>query len=153
MQDKYGRPITRDTPLGDLPESLKRERAPGQLFDPGAYMALEWINRYKTTNFGIIIAAAGDSQTILQDNQLRTYLLVQNQDAAADLQLSFSTDAAPGGLGSVVIIAGGNYELIGGQQGGAFCPKQSVNVRSTVAGQQICVVEGTLEPYEIAARG
>lgn len=149
--DRYGRPITLDTALGDLPESLGHERRMGRMFDPSAGLALDWINRYKTTNFGIILPA--DSQTVLQDNALRTYLLVQNQSATSDITLSFGTDAALSGLGSVIIVPRGNYELIGGEAGGAFCPKQSVNVRSLVAGVQIVVIEGTLEPYDIATRG
>lgn len=149
--DKYGRPVTRNTTLGDLPEGLTRERLAGRVFDPTQGLALDWVNRYKVTNFGIILGAA--SQTVLQDNALRTYLLIQNQDLAANLQLSFTTDAAVGGLGSVVIIPGGNYELIGGEMGGAFCPKQSVNILGTVVGQQICIVEGTLEPHSLGYEG
>ncbi len=136
--------------LGSLPEDLMAYRRSRGLFDPSSGLALDWINRYKFTNFGVIVQVA--SQTVLQDNPLRTYLLVQNQNAAADLQLSFGTDAAASGLGSVIIIPRGNYELIGGEAGGSAVPKASVNVRGTVANQQICVVEGTLEPYELATR-
>lgn len=137
--------------LGDLPESLGRERLPGQLFDPRAGLAIDWVNRFKTVNFGVVLANT-NNQTVLQDNGLRTYLLVQNQSAVNDLLLSFGTEAAASGIGSHIIIPRGNYELIGGQFGGSYVPKSSVNLRAAVAPIQALIHEGTLEPYEISTR-
>ena len=79
-------------PLGELPEDLGRERAPGQEFDPSAGLGLDWFNRYKTVNFGVILATT-DSQTVLNDNSLRTYILIQNQ-SGNDLLVSFGTGVA-----------------------------------------------------------
>lgn len=136
--------------LGDLPEDLSRYRRGGAVFDPSSGLALDWINRYKTTVFGFILQTG--SQAVLQDNPLRTYLLIQNQSAATDIFLSFTNDAAANDLGSIIIIPRGNYELIGGEAGGAFVPKASVNMRAAAADTRIAVVEGTLEPYELASR-
>lgn len=134
--------------MGDLPEDIGRERQGKQGFDPAAGLAIDWINRYKTTNFGTLIQPA--SQTILQNNGLRTYLLIQNKDAAGDLFLTFTTDATP--FGGILIIPRGNYELIGGEAGGAFCPSDSVNLIGSAVDMNIVVVEGTLLPYELSTR-
>lgn len=134
--------------LSDLPEDLKRERRAGQGFDPSAGLALDWLNRYKTTNFGTLIGIT--STTILQNNGLRTYLLIQNKDAAADLFLTFTTDASS--FGGILIIPRGNYELIGGEKGGSFVPSDSVNLVGAAANMNVVVVEGTLLPFELATR-
>jgi hypothetical protein len=130
--------------LGDLPESLTRERRGGRVFDPTSGLALDWVNRYKTTNFGSIVGPAGTQ--LLLGNKLRTYLLVQNKDAATDLFLSFGNDA--NAFNGVIVIPRGNYELIGGEDGGAHIPQESVNAFATVD-IQVVVVEGTLSPYEM----
>jgi len=130
--------------LGDLPESLGRERRGGRVFDPTSGLALDWVNRYKTSNFGFIVGPGGAQ--LLQGNKLRTYLLVQNKDAATDLILSFGSEANL--FNGIIIIPRGNYELIGGEGGGAFCPPDSVNAFAT-ADVNIVVVEGTLSPYEM----
>jgi hypothetical protein len=130
--------------LGDLPESLTRERRGGKVFDPTSGLALDWVNRYKTSNFGFIVGAAGAQ--LLQGNKLRTYLLVQNKDAATDLFLSFGTEA--NAFNGIIVIPRGNYEIIGGEDGGAHIPQESVNAFAT-ANVNIVVVEGTLSPYEM----
>ena len=140
--------VRRRGQLGSLPEDLESYRRGGRMFDPSAGVAIDWINRYKVTNFGVQIGNV--SQTVLQDNALRTYLLIQNQSPATDLFLSFTTDANPT-IGSIIIIPRGNYELIGGEAGGSFVPKASVNLISTAL-INVVVVEGTLEPYELATR-
>ena len=133
-------------PLGDLPADLGEERRAGQGFAPGAGLGLKWVNRYKTTNFGILIGLVG--QTVLQNNPLRTYLLIQNKNAAADLFLTYTTDASD--FGGVLIIPRGNYELVGGEMGGSFCPSDSINLIGAAANMNVVVVEGTLMPYELA---
>lgn len=145
-QQRIGRPDLAG--MGDLPADLGRERRGGQGFDPSAGLALEWVNRYKTTNFGTVTGAG--SITILQNNGLRTYLLVQNKSAASDLFLTFTTDASP--FSGILIIPRGNYELIGGEAGGSFCPSDSVNLIGAAAGMNVVIVEGTLMPYELASR-
>ncbi len=134
--------------LGDLPEDIARERRAKQGFDPSAGLALDWINRYKTTNFGTLIGLA--STTILQNNGLRTYLLVQNKSAVADLFLTFTTDASF--FAGILIIPRGNYELVGGEAGGSFVPSDSINLIGAAAGMNVVIVEGTLMPFEFATR-
>lgn len=134
--------------LGDLPESLGRERRGGQMIDPMAGVALDWINRYKITNFGILVGLA--SITVLNENALRCYLIVQNKDPASDLFLTFGNEA--NAFDGFTIIPRGNYELIGGEAGGAFIPKASVNLLGAAANMNVVVAEGTLEPYELATR-
>lgn len=135
--------------LEGLPEDLQRERRAGRVFDPRSGVALDWVNRYKTVNFGVVIGIA--NSTVLQDNHLRTYLLIQNQHPLSDLFLSFTTEA--GAFGSVIIIPRGNYELIGGEAGGSYVPSGSVNLLGAVAAMSVTVVEGTLSPYEISIGG
>lgn len=134
--------------FGDLPEDLQRERRGKQGFDPSTGLAVDWVNRYKTTNFGTLIGLA--SRNILQNNGLRTYLLVQNKDAVSDLFLTFTTDASA--FAGILIIPRGNYELIGGEAGGSFVPSDSVNLIGAAAGMNVVIVEGTLMPYELATR-
>lgn len=134
--------------VGSLPEDLMRYRRAGQPFDPSAGLGLDWINRYKTTNFGTIVGVT--STTILQNNALRTYLLIQNKDVASNLFLTFTTDASS--FGGILIIPRGNYELIGGEAGGSFVPSDSVNLIGAAANMNVVVVEGTLMPYELATR-
>lgn len=134
--------------LGDLPEDIGRERRAKQGFDPSAGLALDWINRYKTTNFGTLIGLT--STTILQNNGLRTYLLVQNKSAVADLFLTFTTDASS--FAGILIIPRGNYELVGGEAGGSFVPSDSINLIGAATGMNVVIVEGTLMPFEFATR-
>lgn len=134
--------------LGDLPEDIQRERRSRQGFDPSAGLVLDWVNRYKTTNFGTIVGTT--SRNILQNNGLRTYLLIQNKDAVSDLFLTFTTDASA--FAGILIIPRGNYELIGGEAGGSFVPSDSVNLIGAAAGINVVVVEGTLMPHEMAIR-
>lgn len=134
--------------FGDLPEDIARERRAQQGFDPAASLALDWVNRYKTTNFGTLIGLA--STTILQNNGLRTYLLVQNKDAVSDLFLTFTTDASS--FAGILIIPRGNYELIGGEKGGSFVPSDSINLIGAAANMNVVIVEGTLMPFEMATR-
>ena len=129
--------------LQGLPEDLRTERQPGRVFNPNEGLKLDWVNRYKTINFGVNAQLA--SSTVLQDNQLRCYLLIQNQHATADLLLSFTTDASA--FGSIIIVPRGNYELTGGEAGGSFVPSGSVNILGTVADQPVTIIEGTLSPY------
>lgn len=142
------RPDLAHGPLGDLPEDITRERRADQAFDPSAGLYLDWTNRYKTTNFRILIGTA--SQTVLQNNGLRTYLLIQNKDPVSDLFLTFTTDASLDA--GILIIPRGNYELIGGEAGGAFVPSDSVNLIGAAADISVVVVAGTLMPMELAVR-
>lgn len=134
--------------LGELPETLYRERQPGLMHDPNAGLALDWSNRYRTTNFFFL--AQTTSTPILQENHLRCYLMVQNLDPANDLHIAFNSDAIFNT--SPVIIPRGNAEFIGGEAGGSFVPKASISVISSIANHRVAVVEGTLEPYNVQDR-
>lgn len=147
-QQRIQRPDLAHSQIGDLPEDIARERRPGPVFDPSGGLALDWVNRYKTTNFGRIIGVT--SVNVLQNNGLRTYLLVQNKDPATDLFLTYTTDASV--FGGILIIPRGNYELIGGEKGGSFIPSDSVNLIASAAGVNVVIVEGTLMPHELATR-
>ena len=134
----------RGLPLGDLPETLGYERRGGQMFDPSAGLKLDWSNRYKTLQFGFQAGPA--SAAVLQGNFLRTYLMIQNKDAAVDLFVAFGTEASAfnGGL----IIPLGNAELIGGEMGGCFCPPETVNVFAASTINSL-IIEGSLVPEEV----
>lgn len=129
-------------PLGDLPESIGYERRAGRVFDPSAGLALDWSNRYQTLQFGLTV---NGSQVALQGNGLRTYLYVGNKSAATDLFIAFDTEA--NAFDGALILPRGFAELIGGEQGGAFCPKSTVNLFSTAAVNAV-IIEGTLQPHE-----
>jgi len=129
--------------LGELPETLYRERQPGMPHNPASNVALDWTNPYKTTNFSLQIGTT--PRNLLQDNPLRTYLLIQNLSAAADVFIAFTTDVILNA--GILIVPRGNYEFIGGEQGGSFCPKASVNIVASAANVRVAVVEGTIEPY------
>lgn len=135
--------------LGELPEPLGRERWPRRAFDPNAGLYLDWYNRYQAINFGIHIGTA--NQTVLQENGLRTYLLIQNNHAANTLFVAFNSEASA--FSSVHVLAGGFYELIGGAPAGAFCPKSSLNLLATGAATNVVIVEGTLQPLSESLRG
>lgn len=139
---------TRGRRLGELPETLSRERQHGRYLDPSAGLYLDWSNRFTCINFGTLVGLA--SQTVLQDNGLRTYLMIQNNHAANVVYLAFNSEATV--FSGVRIIAGGNYELIGGQQGGAFVPKSSINLLASGVDTNVVVVEGALEPEPISRR-
>ena len=128
--------------LGELPEDQLKDRRPGPMHDPGAGLIPEWYNYYTSNNYGFQVGTV--SENILPANRLRAYVLVQNKDAAADMYISFGASADA--FNGVLIIPRGNYELIGGEKGGAFVPSDSIHVLGTVANQQGVLVEGVMPP-------
>lgn len=129
--------------LGDLPYPIRREQFPGAEVDPGAGVVPDWYNNYTTSNFPFTLAASV-SQKVLPANPLRSYLLVQNKDAATDMFIAFNTNA--NAYNGIIIIPRGNYEFIGGANGGAFVPAGDIYCFSTAAIDGV-VVEGILPPY------
>ncbi len=126
--------------LGELPESNLRERALGkQIFDPGAGFVSDWINRYTQSNFPFSIGVA--SERALPANPLRTYLLIQNKSANI-IFVNFGQNATA--FNGIRIISGGNYELIGGATGGAFCNGDDVYILADAAATEGVVTEGVI---------
>ncbi len=130
--------------FGDLPYHHDADRRGGPTIDPGAGLIPEWINNYTQSNFPFTLAVAGVSEQIIPANPLRSYVLIQNKDAAADMFISFGNSATA--YNGIIIIPRGNYELIGGANGGSYCPNDSVHLMCLVAGVEGVVSEGVLPP-------
>jgi hypothetical protein len=81
---------------------------------------------------------------IVPANPLRVYVLVQNKNAANDMFINFGSKATE--YNGIIIIPRGNYELIGGAEGGAFCPVDSVHILGAAAGMDGVLVEGVFPP-------
>ena len=129
-----------DRALGELPEDQFRERALGKtIFDPGAGFVSDWVNRYTQSNFPFSIGTA--SERAIPANPLRTYLLIQNKSANI-LFVNFGQNATT--FNGIRIIAGGNYELIGGATGGAFCNGDDVYILADVAASEGVLTEGVI---------
>lgn len=139
----YGQSTRRGT-LGDLPLSRKYEDRQGPINDPGSFLFPEWINEYQTAIFAGTIGLA--SARIIPANPIRSYLLVQNKDAASDLFINFGNSADS--FNGIIIIPRGNYEFIGGATGGPFCPSDSVHLAGAAANMNYAIVEGSLPPTE-----
>lgn len=139
MRRQHGRRQQQYRPMGELPYGRD---VPGPINDPGADLIPEWINNYTAT---IISFTAGVvSAQIIPANPLRVYVLVQNKNAASDMFINFGTAASA--VNSITIIPRGNYELIGGANGGPFSPMDSIHMLGAVAAMQGAIVEGVLPP-------
>lgn len=136
MRRQHGR---RGQNLGELPRDYYKQ---GPVNDPGAGLIPEWVNNFTATNFPFVIGTT--SEQIIPSNPLRSYVLIQNKDAASDMFVNFGNAATA--FNGVIIIPRGNYELIGGAVGGPFSPSDSIHVLGAVAGMQGVVVEGVLPP-------
>jgi hypothetical protein len=129
-----------DRTLGELPEDQFRERALGKkIFDPGAGFVSDWINRFTQSNFPFNIGIV--SERAIPANPLRCYLLIQNKSANI-VFVNFGQNATA--FNGIRIIAGGNYELIGGATGGAFCPADDVYILADAAATEGVVTEGVI---------
>lgn len=125
--------------LGELPSPIRAEREiqGKRILDPGAGFAPDWENPYSQSNFPFTIGTA--SQRIIPDNPLRCYLIIQNK-SGGNLFVNFGQNATV--FNGIQIIAGGNYELIGGSQGGAFCPADGIYIVGDAAGLDGVLSEG-----------
>ena len=130
--------------FGELPLDLRHERKQGPLQNPGAGLYPDWINEYRTTLTAAQIDTNG--QAIIPANPLRAYLLVQNKDAATDLYFNISN--AADAFNGIIIIPRGNYEYVGGANGGSFVPSGTVYLTSAAGTIDVAVVEGILPPTE-----
>lgn len=125
--------------LGDIPS---RDEYVGDINDPGAGLIPEWINNFTTANYPFVIGLT--SEQVIPANPLRSYLLVQNKNAASDMFINFGQKATA--FNGVIIIPRGNYEFIGGAVGGSFVPSDSVWILGAAAGLNGVLVEGVLPP-------
>jgi len=100
--------------------------------------AQRWINPYRGIVFPFVIGLA--SNLIMAANLNRCYLLIQNLDAANIMWVNFGNPAVADA--SVLLVARGNYELIGGIEGAAFSPMDGIHALGTVAGQRAIIVQG-----------
>ena len=108
---------------------------------PGAPpQAQRWLNKSSASNYPFRIGTT--SEQIVPANPLRTYLLIQNKDAGADMFVNFGQKATL--FNGIIIIPRGNFELIGGARGGAFCPFNSVWILGDVADMEGVLIEGVL---------
>lgn len=139
------RHLPRPRQLAELPETLLRERRPGPMFDPSTGLALDWQNRYKTLQYGFQVGT--DEKILLNADYLRTYLYIGNKDAALDVFIGINTSAA--GINGALIIPRGFAEFIGGQDGGSYCPRETINAICPGGTANICIIAATLDPYEI----
>ncbi len=138
MRRQHGR-RQQQGPLGDIPS---RGESVGPRFDPGFGLRPDWINNYTAALYPFV--AGVTAQQIVPANPLRTYLIVQNKNAASDMFINFGQKATA--LNGLIIIPRGNFELIGGANGGAFCPSDSVWILGAAAGLNGVLMEGVLPP-------
>lgn len=123
-------------------EDLPYQPPAGPVLNPGAGLVPDWINRYTMSSFPFVIGVTAEQ--VLPANPLRAYIIVQNKNAASDMFINFGVQASANN--SLIIIPRGNYELIGGANGGSFVPSDSLWVLGAVAGMQGIALEGVLPP-------
>ena len=117
---------------------LPQARQPrGRILDPGRGHVADWVNRHTASLFPF--TAGLTSFRVLPANPLRAYLLVQNL-SASNMFLNFGQNATT--TAGIRIIAGGNYEQIGGAPAGAFCSPQDIYILGAAAALPGIVVEG-----------
>ncbi len=143
--------------LGELTEELLSERAirepilspmirefaPGTspLFGPDPRIpAPVPSNNYKSAMYPFVSQLA--STKVVPANPYRAFLLIQNNDVAANfIFVNFGADAS---LTNALRIAGngGNLVFSGGAKGGSFCPLEDVYIVGLAAGSPCVVMEG-----------
>jgi len=136
--------------MGGLPY---HRDTPGPLHVPGAAGAgapgllrgvsrgpPRWLNKSTASNFPFRVGTT--ARQIVPANPLRVYLLVQNKDAGSDMFINFGQKADT--FNGLVIIPRGNIELIGGAEGGAFCPMDSIWILGAAADLEGVLTEGVM---------
>lgn len=137
MRTRYAR-----RPAGALGEIPSRQETVGPILDPGAGMIPEWINNYTAALFPFVIGLT--SEQIIPANPLRAYVLIQNKSPISDMFVNFGNKADA--FNGITIIPRGNFELIGGANGGPFSPNDSIWVTGAAVGLTGVVMEGVLPP-------
>jgi hypothetical protein len=117
-------------------EALSRQPTDPGLTDEG------WSNPYRTAVYPI----APDnviSQLVVQANRRRAYLVIQNKGPGnMFVNFSMAADAVNG----VTLVPGQSWEIIGGAEGGAFVPVDSIYALTDTAGTTGVIVEGVALP-------
>lgn len=113
-----------------------------RVHEPGAGLLYNWINPYTQSNTPFITGVG--SAMILPANPIRSYVLIQNKNNAANMFINFGSSANV--FNGIIIIPLGNYELIGGATGGAYCPRDSIHILGAAVNMQGVITEGIMPP-------
>jgi hypothetical protein len=142
--------------LGELPEEFMSERAIREPimspmireFAPGTsplvgpdptIPAPVPSNNYKSAMYPFISQLV--STKVVPANPYRAFLIVQNNDVAANfIFVNFGADASL--TNALRIAGGGNLVFEGGGKGGSFCPPEDMYIIGLVAGSPCVVMEG-----------
>lgn len=142
--------------LGELPEDFLSERAlrepimspmirefaPGTspLMGPDPRIPVPVpSNNYKSAMYPFVSQVV--STKVVPANPYRAFLLIQNNDVAANaIFVNFGADANL--KNALKIIGGGNLVFEGGAKGGVFCPLEDVYIIGAVANSACVVMEG-----------
>jgi len=130
--------------LGQLPQTrLQRGPIVGQMMpeEEGDY-----VNPYTSAQFSFNASLV--ATRVVTANMRRTYLLIQNLEAAGGNPIYVGVGVEPSiGNGFVIAPDGGYIEFIGGADGGGFCPRSDIYVVSIGAAIGV-VLEGGMIPLE-----
>lgn len=145
MQNRYGM----RGGLGQLPQT-RYQRGPivGQMLPD---VEGDYVNPYTAAQFSFNAGLV--ATRIVASNMRRTYLLIQNLEAAGGNPIYVGIGVEPTIANGFVIAPDGGYiEFIGGANGGGYCPRSDIYVIST--GPAIGVVlEGGMIPLEQREKG
>lgn len=135
--------------LGQLPQT-RFQRGPivGQMLPE---VEGDYVNPYTSAQYSFNAGLV--ATRIVAANMRRTYLLVQNLEAAGGNPIYVGVGVEPT-IASGFLIApdGGFIEFIGGANGGGYCPRQDIFVISIGAAIGV-VLEGGMIPREQLERG
>jgi hypothetical protein len=120
------------------PEAELLSRTP---LDPGL-IDEGWSNPYRTTVFPFTPDTVV-SQLFVQSNRRRAYLVIQNK-GPGNMFVNFGM--AADALNGVTLVPTQSWEIIGGEQGGAFVPPDSIYALTDLAGTTGVIVEGVALP-------
>ena len=124
-----------------LPQARRRT---GRMLEPGKGHIADWTNRYTLSLFPFTIGIS--PERVLPANPMRTYLIIQNKSAGI-IFVNFGQN--PTEFASIEIAAGGNYEIIGGAQGGSFVPPDDVYILGSAAALDGSIGEGLWQSVSV----
>lgn len=135
--------------LGQLPQN-RFQRGPivGQMLPE---VEGDYVNPYTSAQFSFNAGLV--ATRIVAANMRRTYLLVQNLEAAGGNPIYVGIGVEPTiANGFLIAPDGGFIEFIGGAGGGGYCPRSDIYVISTGAAIGVAL-EGGMIPREQLERG
>lgn len=109
--------------------------------DPGLKDA-GWTNPYRLSIYPFTPDTAV-SQQVLGGNMRRAYLVIQNK-GPGNLFVNFGQ--AADALNSITLVPTQQWEIIGGQEGGSFIPRDSIYVLTDTLGTTGVMAEGVAVP-------